>query len=162
VATGRWHHIGLLLAFFPVFSAPAAQAPEAVFRATTKLIQVNVVAHDKIRRTVADLKQGDFEVFDNGQRQTLSVFVAETTAPQPRPTTPPSFVTNQFTLTAGARSGYARAVALDLRDETRARILRDGFGFQVTLPVPPAAVTLRVVVRDGATGRLGSLTVPLS
>src|SRR6201987_4090064 len=50
-----------------------AQAPPAI-RATTELVLVNVVARDKKGNLVRDLKQQDFTVLEDGQKQQLASF----------------------------------------------------------------------------------------
>ena len=50
---------------------------EPVFRATTRLIQVNVVALDKKGKPVADLKKEDFIITDKGKPQTVAMFAVE-------------------------------------------------------------------------------------
>jgi VWFA-related protein len=53
--------------------APAQQATPAI-RATTELVLVNVVARDKKGNLVRDLKQQDFTVLEDGQKQQLASF----------------------------------------------------------------------------------------
>ena len=55
----------------------AVCAQEPVFRTTTRLIQVNVVALDKKGKPVADLKKEDFVVTDKGKPQVVSMFAIE-------------------------------------------------------------------------------------
>src|SRR5215469_6488156 len=62
---------------------PAAKSPtpEAapIFRSTTHLVQVNVIVRHS-GKPVAELKKEDFQLFDNGKPQTVSVFSVESTA----------------------------------------------------------------------------------
>src|SRR5579863_5703040 len=51
-------------------SAPSVPA----IRATTELVLVNVVARDKKGNLVRDLKQQDFTVLEDGQKQQVSSF----------------------------------------------------------------------------------------
>src|SRR6185369_11168734 len=53
--------------------APAQQAAPAI-RATTELVLVNVVARDRKGNLVRDLKQQDFTVLEDGQKQQLASF----------------------------------------------------------------------------------------
>jgi VWFA-related protein len=53
--------------------APAQQATPAI-RATTELVLVNVVARDRKGNLVRDLKQQDFSVLEDGQKQQLASF----------------------------------------------------------------------------------------
>src|SRR5215467_9786052 len=54
-------------------SAPATPAAPAI-RATTELVLVNVVARDKKGNLVRDLKQQDFTVLEDGQKQQVASF----------------------------------------------------------------------------------------
>ena len=58
-------------------TAPA-EKPGLTLHTTTTLVQVNVLAHDAKGRAVTDLKQEDFEVFDNGEKRKIAKFAAET------------------------------------------------------------------------------------
>jgi VWFA-related protein len=56
-----------------------------------RLVDVNVVALDKKGRPVADLKPENFEVYDNGVRQNVSMFTPANSAPEaPAPAAPPA------------------------------------------------------------------------
>lgn len=71
-----WRRCGFFLA---LALALAAQAPtDPTFRATTKLVQVSVVAHDSKGVPVADLQREEFRILDNGVPREIRVFVAET------------------------------------------------------------------------------------
>jgi VWFA-related protein len=54
--------------------SPAAQNPDDVVRINTNLVQLRVVVTDKAGKPVDNLKQEDFEVFENGQAQNISLF----------------------------------------------------------------------------------------
>lgn len=43
-------------------------------RSTTRLVEATLVAFDKKGRPVTDLKPNDLEIYDNGQKQTISIF----------------------------------------------------------------------------------------
>src|SRR5579864_8797496 len=76
-----------------------AQTPPAsgpVFRSNTELVQVSVVAADQQGHPVTDLKQEDFQIFDNGKPQPLRVFVAEKLGVKRPEPSPPGTFTNQF------------------------------------------------------------------
>lgn len=49
-------------------------SPQVVIRATTELVLVNVVAHDKKGNLVRDLKKEDFTLLEDGKKQTISSF----------------------------------------------------------------------------------------
>src|ERR1700676_3478202 len=71
-----WRRPGFFLA---IGSVLAAQTPtDATFRATTKLVQVSLVAQDSKGAPVADLRREEFQILDNGVPQQIRVFVAET------------------------------------------------------------------------------------
>ena len=60
-------------------NAPAhlqADAPGSEFtlRTTTRLVDVGLVAYDKKGQPVTDLKQSDFEIYDNNRKQTVNSF----------------------------------------------------------------------------------------
>ncbi len=57
--------------------AGSLNSQEPIFRTTTRLIQVNVVAIDKKGKPVADLKKEDFIITDKGKPQTVSMFSVE-------------------------------------------------------------------------------------
>jgi VWFA-related protein len=58
-------------------------------RTTARLVDVGVVAYDKKGHPVTDLKQADFEIYDNGRKQNVSFFSqAGTSAPAAQPETP--------------------------------------------------------------------------
>jgi VWFA-related protein len=69
----------LLLSVAATFSASVnAQEPEAaVYRVTSRLVQVNVIAQDKNGSPVRDLTRADFLLTDNGRPQEISVFLVE-------------------------------------------------------------------------------------
>ena len=50
---------------------------------------------------------------------------------------------------------------LQLTPESYERVLRDGLPYRRTISLNPRATVLRVIVRDTASGNLGSLTIPI-
>jgi hypothetical protein len=58
-------------------SQTANQAPSPI-RATTRLVQVSVIVHDKHGNPIAGLTKDDFVVFDEKKPQAIQVFLAET------------------------------------------------------------------------------------
>jgi VWFA-related protein len=56
-------------------------APDSVFRASSQLVQVSVIAQDKDGKPVADLRRDEFQIFENGTPQEIRVFLAD--APEP-------------------------------------------------------------------------------
>ena len=55
-------------------TAPDSADKSFTLRVTTRLVDVGVVALDKKGKPVTDLKPGEFQIFDNGRRQTLRSF----------------------------------------------------------------------------------------
>jgi VWFA-related protein len=82
--------------------AAAAQAVIAqesnVLRVNTRLVEVDVVVHNK-GQAVADLKQDDFTVLDNGKPQKVAAFniISSRTTPGNSMPLPPGAVSNRFT-----------------------------------------------------------------
>src|SRR5512140_2062400 len=88
-----WRRFGFFIA---VSAALAGQAPTGpTFRATTKLVQVTVIAHDSKGAPVADLRREEFQILDNGVPQEIRVFVGETE--KSSASLPPSLPPNTFT-----------------------------------------------------------------
>lgn len=74
----------------PTPSAAANKPGEAGFilKATTRLVDLNLIAVDKHGKPLTDLQQNEVEVYDNGRRQQIAAFHhAGTTSPSP--TAPP-------------------------------------------------------------------------
>lgn len=66
-----------------------AQAPQlatvqspAVIRSTTRLVQLNVIVHNKKGVPVQGLKKEDFTILDQGQEQSLAFFSADAAGPR--------------------------------------------------------------------------------
>ena len=80
-----------------------AQTPEVVLRATTRLVQINVIATQH-GAAVAGLKKSDFQVFDNGKQQEIRQFSEDTRAvlPVSAERLPPGTFTNQLEQRSGA------------------------------------------------------------
>jgi hypothetical protein len=85
--------ISLLL---PAFLLLAQNTNQPTIRVTTRLVQVNVVVHDKKGEPVADLKKEDFSIFDKGKEQKVAVFSMDSidAAPKPWPALPPNRFSN--------------------------------------------------------------------
>jgi len=83
----------------------AGQEPP-LLRVTTRLVQLNVVVHDKKGRPVADLTKDDFTLFDEGQRQKIAFFSVESTRPAAAPANvlPPNYFSNRLEYRSGAPS----------------------------------------------------------
>ena len=76
----RFYAATLVIATFASITAqqpapsPAPPAQDDVVRVTTNLVQADVIVTDKSGRQVSDLRPEDFEVLEDGKRQTLSHF----------------------------------------------------------------------------------------
>ena len=51
-----------------------AQTPPPIFRTGINFVRVDVIVSDRSGGPVADLKQGDFEVTEDGKPQTIEAF----------------------------------------------------------------------------------------
>ena len=89
---------------------PARQQPVAdpqpaagVVRTTTRLVQISVIATDKMGEPAADLTPADFLVLDNDRPQKIQIFQKETNQPpaNPRRPLPPDTYTNRIHETGG-------------------------------------------------------------
>jgi Ca-activated chloride channel homolog len=58
-------------------SAPQPPQQPTVFRSATRTVPVYATVTDADRRLVPDLQQGDFELYDNGKKQEISIFENE-------------------------------------------------------------------------------------
>ena len=100
--------------------AVSAQTPPTTFRATTRLVQVSVVVHDKDRRAVTGLDRADFTLYENGREQPIELFSVEsdreTAAASSRPSPLP---TNDFSNRLEGRAAGAVTVILIDRLNTR-------------------------------------------
>lgn len=68
-------------------SPVAMPAPDTVFRASTQLVQVSVIAQDKDGQPVTDLRRDEFQIFDNGAPQEIRLFLPgapNSTVPAPQ------------------------------------------------------------------------------
>jgi hypothetical protein len=102
----RW----LLFAIAPIVfgqEAPIPDAPDSVFVATTKLVQVSVIAQDKIGRPVVDLRREEFQLLDNGAPQEIRLFLPEVERTDRPPVPPSNAFTNQVVSSSGVHSGYS-------------------------------------------------------
>ncbi len=88
---------GRLLAILLLAGALPAQEP-AVFKMTTRQVQVSIVVHDKKGQPVADLTKEDFVLYDKGQEQQIRFFAKETSLPPAVPKgLAPGIVSNRVT-----------------------------------------------------------------
>ena len=103
-----------------VSSALAFQNTDArIFRSTTRLIQVTVIASDKDGNPVTDLGKEDFELLEDGQRQNLAVFIPNRDRVV-TPALPRNEFNNQLAAANSARSGYT-LILIDWRNSSMSR-----------------------------------------
>ncbi len=70
---------------------------QPVFRSGVQLLEVDVVATDARGRPVMDLTQGEFEVYDDGERQEIAFFAGVSLPVQaPRPPVLRDVASNAF------------------------------------------------------------------
>jgi VWFA-related protein len=111
-------------------------APEAVFRTTTKLVEVSVIAeekqgNDKPAKPVIDLKPEDFQIFDNGAPQAIRLFVGPAAVGDPTEAQPPNTFTNQAGQSSTRHAGYSVILFDNLVTEFGDPFAKDGTGFGV-------------------------------
>ena len=66
--------VAVMIVLAAGLAAPQAQAPQATFHAESRSVAVYVTVSDTNGRLVADLTQDDFEIYDNGRKQPITVF----------------------------------------------------------------------------------------
>jgi len=81
----------------PALTLLAQDQPQPTIRVTTRLVQVNVVVHDKKGEPVSDLKKEDFTIFDKGKEQKVAVFTVDSINAPPKtwPALPPNIFSNR-------------------------------------------------------------------
>ena len=96
---------------------PPLTSQPPVFRSGTRLVQVNVVVHDKHGQPVTDLKKEDFTVLERGKPQQIVFFSMDSASapPAPEPATglPPDVFMNRPFAQSGVPTGIT-IVLLDL------------------------------------------------
>jgi VWFA-related protein len=92
-------------------AAPEPQPGGVTLKVTSRLVDVGVVVYDKKGRPVRDLKQDDFEVYDNGRKQEVRFF-SEFTSAAPVPAAPAA--------TAAAKSAQDSAAPAEQSFSNRA------------------------------------------
>jgi VWFA-related protein len=100
---------------------PSPDAPFSI-RTNARLVDVPVVAYDKKGRPLTDLNSTDFEIYDDGRKQTIRFFSATTDAPaeSPASTTAPSpqpaYTNRRPTTTAAAGNAPESSATILLID----------------------------------------------
>jgi len=72
----------------PAHLQSGAPGSEFTLRTTTRLVDVGLVAYDKKGHPVTDLKQSDFEIYDNGHKQEIKYFAQASQIAAPGPAAP--------------------------------------------------------------------------
>jgi VWFA-related protein len=101
--------IGALLAQQPAAPTSPVPQPPIVLKATTRLVQVSVIAQDGKGQPITDLKKDDFRIKVNGKDQPIKVFSMDSSGALPRtdPTAdkiPPNVFTNRMEVKPGQQS----------------------------------------------------------
>ena len=95
------------------FGQTAAPQPP-VFRTATRLVQVNVVVHDKRGQPITDLKKEDFAVFERGKPQSIALFSMNGEHGTAAPAVLPAHIfSNAVAMKAGMPAGVT-VILLDL------------------------------------------------
>jgi len=117
-------------------SLTAQSSGDAIFRSTTKLVQVSVVAQDADGKPVGDLRREDFQILDNGMPREIRLFLSENAEPPPPKPTAPGTFTNGIPTTEGSRSGYSVILFDNLNTgfEHTARARLKGLGAFKSIP----------------------------
>ena len=86
---------------------PVVPPPAVTLKATTRLVQVNVVVHDRKGTPVSDLKKEDFQIKVDGKVQPISVFSLDSagTLPASSEKLPPNTFTNRLEQRPGTPTG---------------------------------------------------------
>ena len=71
-------------------ATPVDAADDDIVQITTNLVQVDATVTDRDGRQVTDLRAEDFEIFENGERRSITNFSYITLAPEPAATPAPS------------------------------------------------------------------------
>jgi len=116
----------------PPDAQPKPQQPEVILKATTRLVQVSVIA-TRHGQPVADLKKEDFQVRVNGKIQKIDLFNVEATDKGKLPETanplPPGIYTNEL----AQRPGTPASVTIILIDNNNTNLERQMYARQQIL-----------------------------
>lgn len=130
--------------------AAPSQAPAAI-RATTRLVQVSVVVHDKHGNPVTGLTKDDFVLLDEKKPQAIQVFSADTNQPPdhaPAPL-PPNTYTNRIQEQAGVPTSVTVILldGLNTKFENQAQARQQVIKFLMQIQ-PQDRVALYTLGRD--------------
>jgi len=110
--------MNIVLALLPILASAQGTGENPVIRTSTRLVQVNVVVHDK-NGPVRDLTKTDFVLTDRGRPQTISVFSVESMRELPRKEQP--LPPNTFSNRQSGRPNAANSVTVVLLDRLNTR-----------------------------------------
>ena len=96
-----------------------AQENQPVIRVTTRLVQVNVVVHDRKGEPVAGLTKDDFVLFDKGKEQNIGFFLMDSKRAQPNPI--PKLPANIYSNRASRQADTPSSVTVILLDGVNTR-----------------------------------------
>jgi VWFA-related protein len=100
---------------------PRSQQPPAAIRATTRLVQVSVVVHDKHGDAISDLTKDDFVILDEKKPQEIRLFSMETNRVPEH--APPQLPPNTYTNRIQERGNVPTSITV---------LLFDGLNTQIT------------------------------
>jgi VWFA-related protein len=103
-----------LCAQAPAQEPPANQSP-ITLRTTTRLVQINVIVHNKKGEPVEGLNKEDFTILDQGKEQQIAAFSANSAVPRGA-TTNPSLPPNVFSNRGGSGAANPGSVTVILFD----------------------------------------------
>jgi len=89
-----------------ILLAQQTDQPPVVLKATTRLVQVSVIAQDGKGQPVTDLKKDDFRIKVNGKDQPIKIFSMDSSGALPQSETklPPDVFTNRMDVKPGQQS----------------------------------------------------------
>lgn len=136
----RWGRVLLAALIWPSLCAaqPAAQQEVPKFRASTRLVEVSVVALDKNRQPVTDLKPEEFTLLEDGKPRPIAFFHFDG-ADEPKPAAAPE-AANRFSnrpeyLPGAPRNITALVVdALNTAPEDHARVRAEVYKYLRQVP----------------------------
>lgn len=121
----------IILALVLLAAASPAARQQPTFRASVRLVNVTVIAHDSAGRPVTNLTAADFQVFEDGREEKIEAFAIDTDRPVQTATVPaqadPTLAANIFTNRRQTRDGGGVTVVLldrlnsSWEDQKRAR-----------------------------------------
>lgn len=95
-----------------------AQEVQPTFRASTRLVQVDVIARSK-GAPAADLTRDDFNVFDNGKRQTIAFFAVRSAQASGTAVPPPLGAVSNRLDRDGASVGHVTVLLIDQKNTSQ-------------------------------------------